>query len=49
MPRTARSFKPRYPAWLMSPSFLYYAMFFLGPMAILVVFSSTAWSPTLCT
>jgi spermidine/putrescine transport system permease protein len=39
MPRTARSFKPRYPAWLMSPSFLYYAMFFLGPMAILVAFS----------
>ncbi len=39
MPRTARSFKPRYPAWLMSPSFMYYAVFFLGPMAILVAFS----------
>ncbi len=38
-PRRGRSFKPRYPAWLTSPSFLYYAIFFLGPMAILVVFS----------
>ncbi len=38
-PRRARSFKPRYPPWLTSPSFLYYAIFFLGPMAILVAFS----------
>lgn len=37
--RRARSFKPRYPAWLTVPSFLYYAVFFLGPMAILVTFS----------
>jgi spermidine/putrescine transport system permease protein len=37
--RRARSFKPRYPAWLTSPSLLYYAIFFLGPMAILVAFS----------
>jgi spermidine/putrescine transport system permease protein len=34
-----RSFRPRYPAWLTAPSFLYYAIFFLGPMAILVAFS----------
>jgi spermidine/putrescine transport system permease protein len=38
-PRRGRSFKPRYPPWLTSPSFLYYAIFFLGPMAILVAFS----------
>ena len=37
--RVARSFKPRYPAWLTSPSLLYYVIFFLGPMAILVAFS----------
>jgi spermidine/putrescine transport system permease protein len=37
--RRARSFKPRYPAWLTLPSFAYYAIFFLGPMAILVAFS----------
>jgi spermidine/putrescine transport system permease protein len=37
--RPARSFKPRYPAWLTVPSFLYYAVFFLGPMVILVTFS----------
>ena len=35
----ARSFRPRYPAWLTGPSFIYYAIFFLGPMAILVAFS----------
>lgn len=34
-----RSFAPRYPAWLTAPSLLYYAIFFLGPMAILAVFS----------
>jgi len=34
-----RSFRPRYPAWLTVPSFLYYIIFFLGPMAILVAFS----------
>ncbi|TMJ97859.1 MAG: ABC transporter permease [Actinobacteria bacterium] len=34
-----RSFTPRYPAWLTLPSMLYYAFFFLGPMAILAVFS----------
>jgi spermidine/putrescine transport system permease protein len=34
-----RSFAPRYPAWLTVPSLLYYAVFFLGPMAILAVFS----------
>jgi spermidine/putrescine transport system permease protein len=38
-PRRGRSFKPRYPLWLTSPSFLYLAIFFLGPMAILVAFS----------
>jgi spermidine/putrescine transport system permease protein len=37
--RRKRSFRPHYPAWLTAPSFLYYAIFFLGPMAILVVFS----------
>ena len=37
--RGGRSFKPRYPGWLTSPSLLYYAVFFLGPMAILVAFS----------
>ncbi len=34
-----RSFAPRYPAWLTAPSLLYYAIFFLGPMIILAVFS----------
>jgi spermidine/putrescine transport system permease protein len=34
-----RSFSPRYPAWLTSPSLAYYVIFFLGPMAILVAFS----------
>jgi spermidine/putrescine transport system permease protein len=37
--RVARSFKPRYPAWLTAPSLIYYVIFFLGPMAILVAFS----------
>jgi len=37
--RRRRSFRPRYPAWLAVPSFIYYAIFFLGPMAILVAFS----------
>ncbi len=37
--RRKRSFRPRYPAWLTAPSFVYYAIFFLGPMAILVAFS----------
>ncbi len=37
--RRRRSFKPRYPPWLTSPSLLYYVIFFLGPMAILVAFS----------
>jgi spermidine/putrescine transport system permease protein len=37
--RRKRSFRPRYPAWLTAPSFLYYAILFLGPMAILVAFS----------
>src|SRR5579859_6222646 len=39
VPRRKRSFRPHYPAWLTAPSFLYYAIFFLGPMAILVAFS----------
>ena len=34
-----RSFSPRYPAWLTTPSFLYYAIFFLAPLGILVVFA----------
>jgi spermidine/putrescine transport system permease protein len=38
-PRRKRSFQPYYPAWLTVPSFVYYAIFFLGPMAILVAFS----------
>jgi spermidine/putrescine transport system permease protein len=38
-PKKGRSFAPRYPAWLTLPSLLYYAIFFLGPMAILAVFS----------
>jgi spermidine/putrescine transport system permease protein len=37
--RRKRSFRPRYPAWLTAPSLLYYAIFFFGPMAILVAFS----------
>jgi len=37
--RRRRSFRPRYPPWLAAPSLLYYAIFFLGPMAILVAFS----------
>jgi spermidine/putrescine transport system permease protein len=37
--RRQRSFSPRYPGWLTSPSLLYYAIFFLGPLAILVTFS----------
>jgi spermidine/putrescine transport system permease protein len=37
--RRGRSFAPRYPTWLTAPSLLYYAIFFLGPMAILAVFS----------
>lgn len=37
--RRGRSFRPRYPAWLLVPSFSYDAVFFLGAMAILVVFS----------
>jgi len=37
--RGRRGFKPRYPAWLTAPSLLYYAVFFLGPMIILVSFS----------
>jgi spermidine/putrescine transport system permease protein len=38
-PKRGRSFAPKYPAWLTLPSLLYYAIFFLGPMAILAVFS----------
>jgi spermidine/putrescine transport system permease protein len=37
--RRGRSFAPRYPAWLTGPSLLYYGFFFLGPMAILAVYS----------
>src|ERR1043165_6324596 len=37
--KRGRSFAPRYPAWLTLPSLLYYAIFFLGPVAILAVFS----------
>ena len=37
--RRARSFQPRYPTWLVMPSFVYYLIFFLGAMAILVAFS----------
>ena len=37
--RRRRSFQPRYPAWLLVPSFLYDAVFFLGAMALLVMFS----------
>ena len=37
--RRKRSFQPHYPGWLTVPSFVYYAIFFLGPMAILVAFS----------
>jgi spermidine/putrescine transport system permease protein len=37
--RRGRSFAPRYPGWLTAPSLLYYAIFFLGPMSILAVFS----------
>jgi spermidine/putrescine transport system permease protein len=37
--RKRRSFNPRYPAWLTSPSLIYYVIFFVGPLAILVAFS----------
>ena len=37
--RAERSSRPRYPAWLTVPTYVYYAIFFLGPLAILVVFS----------
>jgi spermidine/putrescine transport system permease protein len=37
--RRRRSFSPRYPGWLTSGSLLYYAIFFLGPLGILVAFS----------
>jgi spermidine/putrescine transport system permease protein len=37
--RRARNFRPRYPAWLTAPALFYYALFFLGPMTILAVFS----------
>ncbi len=37
--RAPRSFRPHYPSWLTLPSLAYYAIFFLGPMAILVAFS----------
>jgi spermidine/putrescine transport system permease protein len=37
--RRRRSFSPRYPGWLTTPALLYYAIFFLGPLAILVAFS----------
>jgi spermidine/putrescine transport system permease protein len=37
--RRGRGFAPRYPGWLTLPSLAYYAIFFLGPMAILAVFS----------
>jgi spermidine/putrescine transport system permease protein len=40
--RRRRSFRPRYPPWLTAPSFVYYVLFFLGPMAILVAFSLAA-------
>jgi len=39
VPGRRRSFRPQYPAWLTLPAFLYYLIFFLGPMAILVAFS----------
>jgi spermidine/putrescine transport system permease protein len=37
--RAERSSRPRYTAWLTVPTYVYYAIFFLGPLAILVVFS----------
>ena len=37
--RRSRSFKPRYPAWLLLPSLIYLFLFFVCAMAILVVFS----------
>ena len=37
--RRRRSFSPRYPAWLLLPSFLYETIFFLGAMGILVAYS----------
>ncbi len=37
--RQRRSFSPRYPAWLLLPSFLYEVIFFLGAMGILVAYS----------
>ena len=37
--RQRRSFSPRYPAWLLLPSFLYEVILFLGAMGILVAYS----------
>jgi spermidine/putrescine transport system permease protein len=37
--KARRSFSPRYPAWLTFPSLFYYALFFIGPLSILVLFS----------
>lgn len=38
-PHRGRSFAPRYPGWLALPVLVYDAIFFLAPLAILVVFS----------
>jgi len=40
--RSERSSRPRFPAWLTVPAYVYYAIFFLGPLAILAVFSLAA-------
>jgi len=37
--KSRRSFKPRYPAWLVLPSLTYQIIFFLGALSILVAFS----------
>jgi spermidine/putrescine transport system permease protein len=37
--KARRSFAPRYPAWLTFPSLFYYALFFLGPLSLLILFS----------
>jgi len=42
--RGARSFAPRYPGWLTGPSLVWYAIFFGGPMGILVAFSLASQS-----
>jgi spermidine/putrescine transport system permease protein len=44
--RRRRGFAPRYSGWLTLPALLYFTVFFLGPMAVLVVFAFARQSLT---